>query len=72
MSNRTNEVNLMPEKLLGAPKCTKTHSESTRQGVSHVATSQSSAWRHKCAACAYEAGIAEGKRQTLAQGEKER
>ena len=54
----------MPEKFLSARKCTKAHtSQGTREAVSHLAESQQSYWRHKCAACAYEAGITEGKRQ---------
>jgi len=51
----------MPEKLLSARKCYRPHENvSTREGVSHLGESQKSYWRHKCAACAYEAGIAEG------------
>jgi hypothetical protein len=61
---------IMPEQFLSAPKCTRSHtSQVTREGVSHLAISQKSYWRHKCAACAYEAGLAEGKRQALAQAE---
>lgn len=61
----------MPERNLSARKCTKAHtSQVTREGVTHLAESQQSYWRHKCAACAYEAGVAEGKRQALAEAER--
>ena len=53
----------MAEKLLSASKCFTSHaSHATQEGISHVAESQKSYWRHKCAACAYEAGLIEGKR----------
>lgn len=43
----------------------------TRRAVAALDDSQAKLWRHKCAACAYEQGIADGMRQAVAEIEKQ-
>jgi hypothetical protein len=46
--------------------CEKSHEGNVPTGrLSHLAESQAGPWRHRCAACAYEMGVADGLKASL-------
>lgn len=48
--------------------CRRDHrTQVTRAAIKNIDDSQRSFWRHKCAACAYEQGVADGMRRAAAE-----
>jgi len=51
--------------------CLRNHeSQRTTNAVTYLAESQKSYWRHKCAACGYEKGFEDGRREGRAEAER--
>lgn len=54
-------------------QCTKSHDEQRMEtALAGIRESQASAWRHACAACAYERGVEYGRESARLEYERER